>query len=175
MNVAMKLFTMIIITLVLAACGGGDGGGAFIVPQPASSKTTAVLKIATQRVSGAEEQLAGVSVDVTLPKGVTVAIDGSGNVAPSAAVPSGVAIGRSILTAYTPATATANAKLNLTVNAGGTLFGTGEFVTVTCNLPAGNSLQPGDFSTAILSNLQPFNAQLQPAAGLVPSIAATLL
>jgi hypothetical protein len=174
MNVALRLFALII-TVFLAACGGGgDGGAAFFVPQQASSKTTAVLKIATQRVSGAEEQLTGVGITVTLPKGVTVTTN-NGTVAATSVFASGVAQGRSVLTTYTETTATANATLQLIVNAGGTLFGTGEFVTVTCNLPAGNSLQSSDFSPAILSNFAPSNAQLQPAAGLVPVIAATLL
>jgi hypothetical protein len=87
------------------------------------------------------------------------------------AIVSGVASGGSIAPpVYTPASRT----LKLVVAAGATLFGPGEFVTVTCILPAGNTLQASDFSTAILSNLEPASQSLAPVAGLTPTIAATL-
>jgi len=75
---------------------------------------------------------------------------------------------------YTPATATAKATLKLIVAAAGTGFGTGEFVTVTCNLPAGNILQESDFSPAILGNLEPANQLLAPVTGLSTTIAVSL-
>jgi len=162
-----------VITLTLAACGGGGGGSA---PAPAATaKTTAVLKIGTQGTLAAGVSLYGVGVIVTLPTGVTVATDSSGTVASSAAVVSGVAAGGSIAPpVYTPATATAKATLKLIVAAAGSGFGTGEFVTVTCNLPAGNSLQESDFPVSILGNLEPANQLLVPVTGLSPTIAVSL-
>jgi hypothetical protein len=173
----MKLF-ITIITLTLAACGGGGGsgdGGSAPAPAVPSTKTTAVLKIGTQGTLGAGVSLYGVGVIVTLPAGVTVATDSSGNVASSVAVVSGVASGGSIAPpGYTPATATAKATLKLVVAAAGSGFGTGEFVTVTCILPAGNSLQESDFPVSILGNLEPANQSLAPVSGLTPTITATL-
>ena len=171
----MKLF-ITIITLTLAGCGGG---GSTDTPAPApvtpAAKTTAVLKIGTQGTLGAGVSLHGVGVTVTLPTGVTVATDSSGNVGSSAAVVSGVASGGNIATpVYKPATATNKATLKLIVAAAGSGFGTGEFVTVTCNLTAGNSLQASDFPASILSNLEPANQSLAPVSGLAPTITATL-
>jgi hypothetical protein len=132
MTIRMKLF-ITIITLTLAACGGGSSGDGGSAPAPAvpSSKTTAVLKIGTQGALGAGVSIFGVGVIVTLPTGVTVATDSSGNVAASAAVVSGVATGGGMAApVYTPATATAKATRKLIVAAAGSGFGTGEFVTV---------------------------------------------
>jgi hypothetical protein len=161
-----------IISLTLAACGGGGGS----TPAPAATaKTTAVLKIGTQGTLAAGVSLYGVGVIVTLPTGVTVATDSSGTVAPSVAVVSGVATGGSMAPpVYTPATASAKATLKLIVVAGATGFGTGEFVTVTCNLPAGNSLQESDFPVSILGGLEPANQLLAAVTGLAPTIAVSL-
>jgi len=170
MKLAMRLF-IIFVTAALAACGEGGGGAS----DPAPAKTTAVLKIGTQGALTPGVSLYGVGVTVTLPAGVTVATDGSGNVASSAAVVSGVASGGSIATpVYTPATATAKATLKLIVAAAGSGFATGEFVTVTCMLPAGNSLQESDFPVTLLSNLEPADQFLAPVSGLTPTITAAL-
>jgi hypothetical protein len=171
MKNAMRLF-ITIITATLAACGGGGGS----TPAPAApAKTTAVLKIGTQGTLASGVSLYGVGVTVTLPQGVTVATDSSGNVASSVAVVSGVASGGSMATpVYTPATATAKATLKLIVAAAGTGFGAGEFVTVTCMLPTGNSLQESDFPATLLSNLEPANQLLAPVSGLTPTITAAL-
>jgi len=166
MKKAKQLFIAIAALITLAACGGGGGG---TTPPPA--QTTAVLKIGTQGTLGAGVSLLGVGVTVTLPPGVTVATDGSGNVGASVAVVSGVASGGSVAPpVYTPATRT----LKLVVAAGGTGFGTGEFVTVTCILPPGNTLQASDFPATILSNLEPADQLLNPVAGLSPTISAAL-
>jgi len=166
----MRLF-MTIITAALAACGGGGGGAS----EPAPSETTAVLKIGTQWTLASGTSLYGVGITVTLPTGVTVATESSGNVSSSVAVVSGVASGGNMATPiYTPATATANATLKLIVAAAGSGFGTGEFVTVTCNLPAGNSLQTSDFPATVLSDLEPANQLLAPISGLTPTISAVL-
>jgi hypothetical protein len=172
----MKLF-MTIMTLTLAGCGGGGSSDGVNTPAPAvpAAKTTAVLKIGTQGTLGAGVSLYGVGVIVTLPTGVTVVTDSSGNVAASAAVVSGVATGGGMATpVYKPATATEKATLKLIVAAAGSGFGTGEFVTVTCNLPTGNSLQSSDFPATVLSNLEPANQSLAPVTGLAPTITATL-
>jgi len=170
MKIAMRLI-ITIVTATLAACGGGGGG----VSEPAPAKTAAVLKIGTQGTLAPGTSLYGVGVTVTLPQGVTVATDSSGNVASSVAVVSGVATGGSMATpVYTPATATAKATLKLIVAAPGAGFGAGEFVAVTCMLPAGNSLQESDFPATILGNLEPANQLLAPVSGLTPTITATL-
>jgi len=168
MKKAKQLFIAIAALITLAACGGGGGGGT--TPPPA--QTTAVLKIGTQGTPGAGVSLYGVGVTITLPPaGVTVATDGSGNVGASVAVVSGVASGGSVAPpVYTPATRT----LKLVVAAGATGFGAGEFVTVTCILPTGNTLLASDFTTAMLSNLEPADQLLNPVVGLLPTIAASL-
>jgi len=165
---AIKLF-ITIITLTLAACGGGGGGGTDSPP----AKTTAVLKIGTTGtlpvgVTG----LSGIGVTITFPQGVTVATDGSGNVGGSVVIVSGVASGGSIAP---PIYTASNRTLKLVVAAGATLFSSGEFVTVTCILPAGNALQVSDFQVSILSNLEPASQLLAPVTGLSPTISATLL
>lgn len=167
MKIARRSFLTIATVITLAACGGGGGGDT----TPAPAKTTAVLKIGTQGTLGAGVSLYGVGVAVTFPQGVTVATDSGGNVGGSVAIVSGVASGGNIAPpVYTPA----NRTLKLVVAAGGTGFSTGEFVTVTCILPAGNTLQASDFTTAILSNLEPANQLLAPVAGLSPTITASL-
>jgi len=168
MKAAIRLF-ILIITISLVACGGGGGGSG--ESTTTSAKTTAVLKIGTQGALGPGVSLYGVGIAVTLPTGVTVATDSSGNVGASVAIVSGVASGGTIAPpVYTPATRT----LKLVVAAGGTGFGTGEFVTVTCILPAGNTLQASDFTIAILSDLEPADQLLAPVIGLSPTIVATL-
>jgi hypothetical protein len=173
MTRSIKLL-LTVISLTLAACGGGGGGGS--TPAPAATpKTTAVLKIGTQGTLGAGVSLYGVGVIVTLPTGVTVETGSNGTVASSVAVVSGVATGGIMATpVYTPATSTAKGTLELIVAAGGSGFGTGEFVTVTCKLPAGNTLQESDFPSSILTNLEPANQQLAPVSGLTPTLEVTL-
>ena len=174
MKVAISLFITIASLITLAACGGGES----TTPTPSPvvpAKTTIVLKIGTKGSLASGVSLYGVGIDVTLPAGVTVATDSNGAVSSSVAVVSGVASGGSIATpVYTPATATANATLKLIVAAGGSGFGIGEFVTVTCMLPSGDSLQVSDFPATILSNLEPANQQLAPVTGLTATITATL-
>jgi len=168
-------FILTIISLaILVACGGGGGGGSAPAPA-ATAKTTAVLKIGTEGTLASGVSLYGVGVIVTLPTGVTVATDSNGSVASSAVTVSGVATGGGLAPpVYTPATATAAATLKLIVAAAGTGFGTGEFITVTCNLPAGNSLQESDFPVSILGNLEPASQLLAPVTGLSPTIAVSL-
>lgn len=165
---AIKFFIMLGSLIALVACGGGGGGG----PTPAPAKTTAVLKIGTSgALPAGVTGLTGVGITLTLPPGVTVATDGSGNVGGSVAIVSGVASGGSIAPpVYTPASRT----LKLVVAAGATLFGTGEFVTVTCILPAGNNIQTNDFPVSILSNLEPGDQLLNPVTGLSPTITVSL-
>lgn len=172
MKKTMKLYIILATLITLAGCGGGGGGGGTNPPAPPTAKTTAVLKIGTQgTLPAGVTGLSGVGVTVTLPPGVTVATDGSGNVGASVAIVSGVAAGGSITPpVYTPASRT----LRLVVAAGSSLFGSGEFVTVTCILPAGNTLSASDFPIGILSNLQPADQLLAPVSGLAPTIAATL-
>jgi len=175
MKAAISLFITAATLIILAACGGG-GGSSTSTPAPAApANATAVLKIGTQGTLASGVSLYGVGIVVTLPAGVTVATDSNGAVKSSVAVVSGVASGGSIATpVYTPATATANATLRLIVAAAGSGFGTGEFVTVTCLLPTGVSLQASDFPATILSNLEPANQLLAPVTGLTPTITATL-
>ena len=164
----MKLF-LAIITLTLAACGasdqaGGDRSKTLSTPTLGATPTANVGNtapaagsgvIGTEGTLGAGVSLYGVGVIVTLPTGVTVATDSSGTVAATVAVVSGVAAGGSMAPpVYTPATATAKATFKLIVAAAGTGFGTGEFVTVTCNLPAGNVLESGPILIGIDGNFQ---------------------
>jgi len=136
--VRISILFLMVFSLALAGCGGGGGSSA---PAP---KTTAVLKIGTQGgLPAGVTGLSGVGVTITLPQGVTVATDGNGNPAANVAMVSGVAVGGSIAApVYTAPTATTNGTLKVVVAAGSTLFGTGEFVTVTCQLPRHHPQRP---------------------------------
>lgn len=158
---ALALFT-------LSACGGGGGGGGNGETQP----TTAVLKISTQGSLAGGTQIGGINISINLPAGVTVkatADANSGLLVTDAGVvtASGAAAGTNatVLAVYT-AGPPATVSINL-ANPNG--FSTGEFVTVNCDIAAGNSPKSADFSLA------DFNAvDLNGAAvtGLTPGFTA---
>ena len=146
------LLICILALFAIAGCKGSNDEE----PQP----TTAVVTIMSQ---GTSTQIYGVNVTVVLPAGVTVkATPDSANPAvqvtnAGVVAASGAAAGAntSTIATYTAATATASGQVMVQVaNAAG--FGTGEFVTVNCDIAAGSFPKATDFSatglTAVDSN-----------------------
>src|SRR6185369_16682529 len=91
-------------------------------------------------------------------------------VTPGTVVVSGVA-------AVTGTTSISLASLNLqalrTVLANAQGFGAGEFVDITCTLPAGSTLTAADFTTAMQSaTLTAFG--IQPVGGVIPGVTLTV-
>lgn len=154
---ATLLALLLIAICTLTGCGGGGGGGT----QPAA--TTATLKLSTTGTPSAN--LAGAGITITLPDGVTPALNGDGSLAGSVAIVSGVAApGTVIAPAYTPATATAKGTLHYAlaseISAG---FGEGEFSTVTLAVAAGKTPGQADFA---LSDFTPIDVHGGTATGL---------
>ena len=122
---------------LLSACGGGGGGG---TPQP----TTANLILTS--VGPAGTAISSADVTITLPAGVTVKADTTGAVNAGVAVPSGVSVSaQAPMASYTPATATAPAKVRVLI-INGSNFTVGEFLTVHCDVAVGSFPKPTDFS-----------------------------
>ena len=124
----------------LSGCGSGGGGG---VTQP----TTAVLKISTQGTLPSGTQIGGIDVTITLPTGVTVkSVTSPPETDSGVVVTSGVAAANStVLSTYTAATSASTGKVRvLLANSIG--FGTGEFLTVHCDIASGSTPIASDFS-----------------------------
>lgn len=144
-----RLIIYLSMLLIFAGCGGG-GGAQGVATQP----TTAVLKLYTLYKPGipsppASQQIAGVTVRIHLPNGVTLKTDAGGTVSTGVVAASGVTAGKANITlpVYTPATATAGATVSFNVvssEANG--FGIGEFATVNCEIAPGAFPAPGDFN-----------------------------
>jgi hypothetical protein len=130
----------------LPACGGGGGGAA-----PASAPTTAIVNILTSGTLASGALIGGIDVTLNLPAGVSVKATPDGAnpdvlVTDSGVVAvSGVAAGTNT-TAIGTYTASPNSVAIHVVNADG--FGTGEFVTITCDIAAGTSPAPSDFTVS---------------------------
>jgi hypothetical protein len=132
----------------LPACGGGGGGAA-----PASAPTTAIVKILTSGTLASGALIGGIDVTLNLPAGVSVKATPD-SVNPAVYVTdagvitvSGVAAGTNT-TAIGTYTASPNSVAIHVVNADG--FGTGEFVTITCDIAAGTTVAATDFTTGTL-------------------------
>lgn len=127
----------------LSGCGGGGGGGNTPSPQPA----TAVLKISTQGTLPSGTQIGGIDVTIALPTGVTVkSVTSPPETDSGVVVTSGVAVSNStVLSTYTAATSTSTGKVRvLLANSNG--FGTGEFMTIHCDIASGSTPTASDFS-----------------------------
>ncbi len=132
-----KLFTLLIIPiLLLAGCGGG--GGASVN----NSATEAKVTLSTQGTIPTGRALAGIGVTLQLPAGVTPKLDASGGVDSSVVTPSGVlANGATVLTpVYIPASGTTPGSLSFAMaSSAATGFGSGEFATVKLKVAAGTT------------------------------------
>jgi hypothetical protein len=164
------LFSLMLGVLSLTGCGGGGGSSA---PQAA----TATLRLST---SGTGTSLAGIGITVTLPAGVTVTT-ANGAVASGVVAVSGVAAPGTAISVYTPASGGNLATLALAIVSNPTasnptaVFGTGEFVTITCSRASGLTPQASDFP---LSGFNPFDTSGNPVTtgptGLTASVAVEL-
>jgi hypothetical protein len=155
----LLLFGLMCGILSLTACGGGGGGGG-----GGAAPQTATLKLSTSGTLLQGTSFAGIGVTVTLPAGVTVRTDPSGAVANGVVTVSGVAAPGIVISVYTPASGGSPATLALSMASTATTgFGTGEFVTVTCNRASGISPQFADFA---LTGFNPFDLNGNPVTGL---------
>lgn len=115
--------------------------------------TTKVVRLATSEKTGSAAVINGITVTLHLPPGVTLRADFSvpekkekeplqGTVVASGV---GALAGSQLRAAYVPAAAATPALVTLTlINAAG--FTAGEFVSITCDVPAGASVKTTDFS-----------------------------
>ena len=156
----------------LPGCGGsGGGGGSTPAPTPATQPTTAVLKITTQGTLASGTQIGGLDVTITLPTGVTVkSVTSPPETDSGVVVTSGVAATNStMLSTYAAATSASKGKVHvLLANSNG--FGTGEFMTVNCNIASGSTPTASDFS---LSGFIAKDVNGVIINGLTPGITAT--
>lgn len=163
MKTTIQKLTLLVVSTILISCGGGGGS------TPPPSPTTLSIKISTQGTLPSGAQIGGISVTLILPAGVTVKATSDPN-NPSVLVtdagvvaPSGVAaISSSVLATYTAATASVAGNVNIQIaqSAG---FAVGEFVTVHCDVIAGQTSTPANFS---LSNFSAVDLNGTPLGGL---------
>lgn len=167
MKTTLQKFLLLTVTSMLFACGGGgDSSGG---NTPPITPTTKIIKISTQGTMPSGALIGGISVTAILPAGVTVSASNDPN-NPSVqvtnagvVVPSGVAaVSSSVLATYTVATATAAGNVNIQM-AQSTGFAVGEFVTVNCDVAAGETVSSANFS---LSNFSAVDLNGTPLGGL---------
>jgi hypothetical protein len=127
------------------------------------------IKISTQGTMPSGAQIGGISVNLILPAGVTVKATSDPNnpavlVTDAGVVaPSGVAaVSSSVLATYTAATVSAAGNVNVQIaqSAG---FAVGEFVTLHCDVIAGQTSTSANFS---LSNFSAVDLNGTPLGGL---------
>lgn len=157
-----KIILLAILTTLISCSGGGSDT---TPPSP----TTMNIKISTQGTIPSGAQIGGISVTLILPAGVTVKATGDPN-NPSVLVtdanvvtPSGIAaVSSSVLATYTAATASVagNVSIQIAQSAG---FAVGEFVTLHCDVIAGQTSTPANFS---LSNFSAVDLNGTPLGGL---------
>ncbi|SNB46283.1 hypothetical protein [Geobacter sp. DSM 9736] len=141
--------------------------------------TKAVLKLSTAGTLTAPATIGGIEVLISLPTGVSVPLADqvTGEVDAAAFTVSGVApAGTSASGKFTAAAGTSPAtiKLIVTSTAG---FGTGEFVTITCNLASGTVVTQSDFSLTgfkAVNNVLTGGSVGAPISGITPALTATL-
>ena len=127
----------------LSGCGTGGGGESTPAPQP----TTVVLKMSTQGTLPSGTQIGGIDVTIALPTGVTVkSVTSPPETDSGVVVASGLAVANStVLSTYTAATSASSGKVRvLLANSNG--FGTGEFMTIHCDIASGSTPTASDFS-----------------------------
>jgi len=162
--------TMVRNILCLAALsfmliGCGSGGGSSPAATNSTAGTQAVVTISTEE-SGAVSSLPiiGIEITLSLPPGVTVDADASGQTGSGIVKASGVAAGASTIGNYTPATATTPGTVKIAVIKS-TGFGAGEFVSVTCNRN-GASFSASDFTLSGFKAVDHYGITI---TGLVPT------
>ena len=160
MNVnRLLLFGFMFGLLFLTAYGGGSSS--------APTSTTATLRLSTSGTLPQGTSLEGVEITLTLPTGVTIRTESGDPVASGYVNVAGEGLPESVIAVYIPASGTTPATLSLAVTsttAAG--FGTGQFVTVTCDLN-GTSPKASDF---VLSDFKPYDLSGNLVNGLTASI-----
>jgi hypothetical protein len=172
MNMRRLISPVIYLALaVLSGCGGGDSTTATTTPPPAAAQpSAATLKLSTQGALPAGASIGALDVTVSLPAGVTVKADGAGQTAAGVMTPSAGAAGSLGVATFTPAAGGNPAKARIVmINASG--IGTGEFVTVNCDIAAGSSPKDTDFS---LAGFSAGDVNGTAIAGLTPAITADI-
>ena len=147
--VTTGLLTALFGIISLSGCGGGGGGGSTPTPPPLTQPTTAVLEISTQGTLPSGSQIGGIDVTIALPNGVTVkSATNPPETDSGVVVTSGVAVENStVLSTYTAATSTSTGNVRvLLANSSG--FGTGEFLTIYCDIASGSTPTASDFSVS---------------------------
>ncbi|NTV49702.1 MAG: hypothetical protein HGB32_02645 [Geobacteraceae bacterium] len=164
----MKTFRyllLILITSLLAACGGGGGGGAAPTPR------TVTLKLSTTGTPSTS--MVGIGIKITLPSGVTPALNADGSVAASVVAISGVVESGAVITpVYVAASGATLGTLQFAVATSAAGFNAGEFATVVLNLSASANPVLADF---ILSNFNPIPELGVPVTGLTAVVASSTI
>lgn len=126
----MKKILAVLIMMILpmiAGCGGGGGSSAPL--------TAAVVKLSSQGTLPAGKAVSGIAATIELPAGVTAKTTAGGAVDATVVVGSGLlatTAGTLGPVVYTPATATAKAKLDFTIASTAVAgVGVGEYATIT--------------------------------------------
>lgn len=140
--VLVKYLLVIITMVILAACGGGSDGEE---TPPSPTDKTATLHLSTIGTPAAN--LAGITMTLILPDGVTPFLNEDGSLTAPVAVVSGVAAPGMVLSPiYLPANSVTKGTLNFalasSIEAG---FASGEYATVTLRVAVGAHPVQTDF------------------------------
>jgi len=114
-------------------------------PFNAGTFKIALVKLSTVGV-GATAKVGGIDFTMNLPAGVTVSADATKQTTPGTVTISGVAAADATSTSISIATFNTPALRLVLANAKG--FGAGQFVNVSCTLPAGSTVTAANFTTA---------------------------
>lgn len=169
----MRFFSKFLTFIAFVAVSGcGSSGSVTVTPKPQPTDVkTATLKLTAPDLG---QKLAGFSLTITLPDGVTPTLNSDGSIAATTAVAVNPALTPVMQVDYTAASGTAKGKLLLAVGAAADGFTAGEFVTLKFAAAAGNSPLAADF---ILSNFDPLDLTgIHLSAGLLqPTVSSYLL
>lgn len=145
LTLAARAF-LIVVLMILPGCGSGGGGE----PTTAAVATQSVVTLGTTVTQGslASNQIKGIELYLALPAGVSVKTDSNGKTLSGVVAATGAATGAStaVLGNYPvtdPVSGNTNALKIVVANVDG--FGTGNFVTVTCDRPSALFPNNSDF------------------------------
>lgn len=127
------LFTGILSIIFLAGCGGSGGSGT----EPVTTKKVTIS------TTGITSQIYGVSLEATLPQGITLKTKSDNSIADGVVILSAYANGSALVSTYTPTGATSRVNISI---AKSSPFDPGEIVTIICTVAAGKSLVADDIS-----------------------------
>ncbi|GFO55258.1 hypothetical protein GMSM_22650 [Geomonas sp. Red276] len=151
---------------LIAGCGDDGGGGA--------QNRTATVKLGS--AGTVQSNLAGVSMTVAIPPGVSAATDDTGAVLATVVVPSGVTANEATvppqLVIYQPATATAAGTLTFVLVGNSSAgFGPGEFAQLTLTVSPASDPAPEEFA---VTGFSPVDIGGRMVSGLTPTVSATI-